>query len=95
MSAKDFLLYNDVVIIGAGFSGINMGCQLQRQLGVTDYVIYDRARELGGAWQANKCKSTRFETTISHKFPNRNRPRVWCRHSWSPILPFLVSVPSV
>ncbi|KAJ5766713.1 uncharacterized protein N7511_004329 [Penicillium nucicola] len=42
-------LYSDVVIIGAGLSGIDMACQLQRQLHVNDYVIYDRARELGGA----------------------------------------------
>ncbi|KAJ5751408.1 uncharacterized protein N7511_008373 [Penicillium nucicola] len=47
-------LYSDVVIIGAGLSGINMACQLQRQLRISDYVIYDRARELGGAWAANK-----------------------------------------
>jgi glycine/D-amino acid oxidase-like deaminating enzyme len=35
--------------IGAGLSGINMACQLQRQLSVYDYVVYDRADELGGA----------------------------------------------
>ncbi|KAJ5142496.1 uncharacterized protein N7515_001283 [Penicillium bovifimosum] len=48
-------LYSDVVIIGAGLSGIDMACQLQRQLCVSDYVVYDRAGELGGAWAANKC----------------------------------------
>jgi cation diffusion facilitator CzcD-associated flavoprotein CzcO len=48
-------LYSDVVIIGAGLSGIGMACQLQRKLRFTDYVIYDRAAELGGAWAANKC----------------------------------------
>lgn len=47
--------YSDVVIIGAGISGINMACQLQRQLGVHDYVIYERAQQLGGAWAANQC----------------------------------------
>lgn len=57
MTSKGPPLYNDVVIIGAGFSGVNMACQLQRQLGVTDYVIYERAQELGGAWQANQCKN--------------------------------------
>ncbi|PGH14620.1 hypothetical protein AJ79_02955 [Helicocarpus griseus UAMH5409] len=51
---KNNKLYNDVVIIGAGLSGINMACQLQRKLGVTDYVIYDRASALGGAWTANQ-----------------------------------------
>jgi cation diffusion facilitator CzcD-associated flavoprotein CzcO len=48
--------YSDVVIIGAGFSGINLACQLQRKLGFTDYVIYDRAPSFGGTWAANKCK---------------------------------------
>ncbi|KAJ6118897.1 hypothetical protein N7471_013517 [Penicillium samsonianum] len=52
---KQKRLYSDVVIVGAGLSGIDMACQLQRQLCVSDYVIYDRARELGGAWAANKC----------------------------------------
>ncbi|KAF4772450.1 hypothetical protein HAV15_002030 [Penicillium sp. str.  len=47
-------LYSDVIIIGGGLSGIGMASQLQRQLRVSDYVIYDRARELGGAWAANK-----------------------------------------
>ncbi|RDW70957.1 hypothetical protein BP6252_07520 [Coleophoma cylindrospora] len=46
--------YSDIVIIGAGFSGIGLACQLQRKLGYTDYVIYDRASDYGGAWSANK-----------------------------------------
>lgn len=48
--------YSDMVIIGAGFSGINLACQLQRKLNFTDYVIYDRATDFGGTWSANKCK---------------------------------------
>ncbi|KAJ5593484.1 hypothetical protein N7537_010388 [Penicillium hordei] len=51
---KQKRIYSDVAIIGAGLSGIDMACQLQRQLRVSDYVIYDRAQELGGAWAANK-----------------------------------------
>ncbi|PVH67664.1 FAD/NAD(P)-binding domain-containing protein [Cadophora sp. DSE1049] len=47
-------LYNDVVIIGAGFSGINLACQLQRKLNFTDYVIYDRGYDFGGTWSSNK-----------------------------------------
>lgn len=47
-------IYSDVVIIGAGFSGINLACQLQRKLNFTDYVIYDRAADFGGTWSANK-----------------------------------------
>lgn len=55
---KQKKLYSDVVIIGAGLSGIDMACQLQRQLHVRDYVIYDRAQELGGVWAANKCSDS-------------------------------------
>ncbi|AKU15074.1 flavin-containing monooxygenase [Luteipulveratus mongoliensis] len=40
------------VIIGAGFGGMGMAIQLQR-LGIEDFVILDRADDLGGTWQAN------------------------------------------
>ena len=50
---------SDVAIIGAGFSGINIACQLERKLGVTDYVIYDRASDFGGTWFANRCETHR------------------------------------
>ena len=49
-------LYSDVVVIGAWFSRINFACLLQRKLGFTDYVIYDRALRFGGTWAANRCK---------------------------------------
>ena len=55
---------SDVAIIGAGFSGINIACQLQRKLGVTDYVIYDRAADYGGTWFANRCE-TRHSATFA------------------------------
>ncbi|KAJ5537043.1 hypothetical protein N7513_010229 [Penicillium frequentans] len=43
-----------VMIIGAGFSGLAMACQLQRKLKCDDYVIYERSSAPGGAWWANK-----------------------------------------
>lgn len=56
MTEKMASQFSNVVIIGAGFSGIDIACQLQRKLGSTDYVVYDRASALGGAWTANRCK---------------------------------------
>jgi cation diffusion facilitator CzcD-associated flavoprotein CzcO len=47
--------FTEAVIIGAGFSGLAMACQLRRKLGCDDYVIYDRSAAPGGAWWANKC----------------------------------------
>lgn len=47
--------FNEVLIIGAGFSGLTMACQLQRKLKHFDYVLYDRGSDMGGTWWANKC----------------------------------------
>lgn len=44
-----------VVIIGAGFSGLVVACQLKQQLNCDDFVIYDRGATLGGTWAANTC----------------------------------------
>ena len=38
-----------VLIIGAGASGIAMGCQLKRKLGFEQFRIYDRLSGIGGA----------------------------------------------
>jgi cation diffusion facilitator CzcD-associated flavoprotein CzcO len=56
MEEKVETRFSDVVIIGAGFSGINAACQLQRKLCTTDYVIYEREPGFGGAWFANNCR---------------------------------------
>jgi cation diffusion facilitator CzcD-associated flavoprotein CzcO len=37
-----------VVIIGAGASGIAMGCELKRKLGFHDFRIFDRQSGIGG-----------------------------------------------
>lgn len=41
-----------VAIIGAGFSGIGMACGLLRA-GIREFVVLERARELGGTWRDN------------------------------------------
>ncbi|KAK8078263.1 FAD/NAD(P)-binding domain-containing protein [Apiospora saccharicola] len=43
-----------VVVIGAGESGIAVGCQLKSKLGVTDFRIFDRQGGVGGAWYINR-----------------------------------------
>jgi cation diffusion facilitator CzcD-associated flavoprotein CzcO len=42
----------DVVVIGAGFSGIGAGIKL-RQAGFHDFVILEAADDLGGTWRDN------------------------------------------
>ena len=43
---------NHVAIIGSGFSGLGMAIRL-KQAGFGDFVILERASEVGGTWQAN------------------------------------------
>ncbi|EJD41245.1 4-hydroxyacetophenone monooxygenase [Auricularia subglabra TFB-10046 SS5] len=47
MSSEEFV---PVICIGAGLGGICLGIQLQRQLGVTDFHIYEQLHEFGGTW---------------------------------------------
>ncbi len=42
----------DIAIVGSGFSGLGMAIQLQRQ-GRDDFVVLERAEEVGGTWWAN------------------------------------------
>jgi cation diffusion facilitator CzcD-associated flavoprotein CzcO len=41
-----------VAIIGAGFGGIGMALALRRA-GLDDFVVLDRASDLGGTWRDN------------------------------------------
>jgi cation diffusion facilitator CzcD-associated flavoprotein CzcO len=41
-----------VVVIGAGFGGVGMGLALERA-GISDFVIVDKAGEVGGTWRDN------------------------------------------
>ena len=42
----------DIAIIGSGFSGLGMAIRL-KQAGMNDFVVLERAGEVGGTWQAN------------------------------------------
>jgi cation diffusion facilitator CzcD-associated flavoprotein CzcO len=41
-----------VAIVGAGFSGLGMAIRLKRA-GITDFLIFERAEDLGGTWRDN------------------------------------------
>jgi cation diffusion facilitator CzcD-associated flavoprotein CzcO len=42
----------DVIVIGAGISGIGAGIRLQRE-GIDNFVILEKASDLGGTWRDN------------------------------------------
>lgn len=51
---KDGYTYYPVVIVGAGESGIAMGCQLKSKLGFDQFRIFERQSGLGGTWWINR-----------------------------------------
>lgn len=43
---------HEVVVVGAGFSGVGMAARL-RAMGIDDFVVLDRGNDLGGTWRDN------------------------------------------
>lgn len=50
--AGDLPHHRAIVIVGSGFSGLGMAIQLKRS-GMHDFVILEKASELGGTWRDN------------------------------------------
>ncbi|UQN07332.1 NAD(P)/FAD-dependent oxidoreductase [Deinococcus sp. QL22] len=44
--------HTDIAILGAGFAGLGMAIRL-KQSGVEDFVVFERAHEVGGTWRDN------------------------------------------
>jgi cation diffusion facilitator CzcD-associated flavoprotein CzcO len=40
----------DIVIVGAGLSGINTGYRVQTELPHRNYAIFESRHEIGGTW---------------------------------------------
>ncbi len=70
----------DAVIVGAGFGGIGAAIQLKR-LGYDNFVILDRADDLGGTWHVNHYPGIAVDipsTTYSYWFePNPKWSRLF------------------
>lgn len=67
MEQTDF----DVLIIGAGLSGIGMACQLQRSCPNTSYVILEGRESIGGTWDLFRYPGVRADSdmhTLSYRF---------------------------
>ena len=51
---KNSYTYYPVLIVGAGESGIAMGCRLKQKLGFDQFRIFDRQAGVGGTWWINR-----------------------------------------
>lgn len=69
---------HEVVVIGAGFSGIGMGIRLRRA-GFHDFVILERARDLGGTWRDATYPGVAVDIpAFTYSFSFEQNPR-WSR----------------
>ena len=50
-----------VAILGAGFGGLGMGAELVRA-GIQDFVIFEKAEEIGGVWRDNTYPGAACDT---------------------------------
>jgi cation diffusion facilitator CzcD-associated flavoprotein CzcO len=66
-----------VVIIGAGFGGIGMAIAL-KQAGIDDFVVLDRAGDLGGTWRDNSYPGLTCDVP-SQLYSFSFRPWRWSR----------------
>jgi hypothetical protein len=66
-----------VVVIGAGFGGIGMAIAL-KQAGIEDFVVVDRAADLGGTWRDNSYPGLACDVP-SHLYSFSFRPWRWSR----------------
>ena len=66
-----------VVIVGAGFGGIGMAVALQ-QAGIEDFLVVDKADDLGGIWRDNTYPGLTCDVP-SHLYSFSFRPWAWSR----------------
>jgi cation diffusion facilitator CzcD-associated flavoprotein CzcO len=71
-----------VVIIGTGFSGLGAAMKL-REAGVTDFVILERADDVGGVWRDNTYPGCACDVP-SHLYSYSFAPNPEWSHSFSP-----------
>jgi cation diffusion facilitator CzcD-associated flavoprotein CzcO len=76
-----------IAIVGSGFAGLGMAIRL-KQAGIEDFVVLDRADDVGGTWQANtypgcQCDvpshlySFSFEPNPSWTRTYSRQPEIW------------------
>ena len=71
-----------IVIVGGGFSGIGMAICL-KQRGVEDFVVLERAGDVGGAWHQNSYPGCTCDIP-SHLYSFSFAPNPDWSHTYSP-----------
>ena len=70
--------YTDIIIVGAGLSGIGAACHLERKNPEKSYVIFEAREELGGTWSLFKYPGIRSDSdmyTFGFSFKTWDNPK--------------------
>ena len=72
-SAQQATEHFDVLIVGAGISGIGSAYQLTKQLPATSFVILESQESFGGTWLTHRYPGIRSDSDL-HTFGYRFKP---------------------
>ncbi|TKA80407.1 hypothetical protein B0A49_01184 [Cryomyces minteri] len=82
---KDGYTYYPVIIVGAGESGIAMGCRLKSELKFDQFRIFDRQAGIGGTWWINRYPGVACDIpAIFYSFSFAPNPRWTSFHPSGP-----------
>ncbi|MCW1384237.1 NAD(P)/FAD-dependent oxidoreductase [Novosphingobium sp. KCTC 2891] len=73
MAREDLAQHVDVVIVGAGISGVGSAYHLQDQCPDKSYVILERMNTFGGTWETHKYPGVRSDSDL-YTFGYRFKP---------------------
>ena len=71
-------MHKDIIIIGAGVSGIGAACHLSRKHPNKSYIILESRKELGGTWSLFKYPGIRSDSdmyTFGYSFKTWDNPK--------------------
>lgn len=68
----------EVIIVGAGFGGIGAAVELKKA-GIEDFVIIDKAVDVGGTWQANSYPGVAVDIPSVYYSFSYEPPKKWTR----------------
>ena len=66
----------EVLIIGAGMSGLGLAVQLIRKFGVRDFELVEKSNDVGGTWLQNTYPGCGCDVCVPPARPSSPLPRV-------------------
>ena len=71
-------MHKDIIIVGAGLSGVGAACHLSRKHPDKTYIILESRKELGGTWSLFKYPGVRSDSdmyTFGYSFKTWDNPK--------------------